>query len=157
MYFTAFTPVTLAVVLSFANLIFAGDRLNCKGGAGCYFVDSKLTPAQILTVYIDHIDPNRIYLDGEKIACYRFNLLGFHSHICAFLQKTNGAPGATIRDVSAWITGHGCRVCGSVPIGYPDDDNVDNGMLTYNIVSSGACRTGLCPPQSVKSESVERR
>jgi Kp4 len=115
--------------------------INCRGSALC---NSSLNgaingyEADTLTQWINGIDPNRWYNDGEQIACF------VPSHICAFLQKTDGAWGSNIKGLAHYIPDHGCKSCGSVPYFYPGDNNVDDGMLTYNYATQ-TCGHGLCP------------
>lgn len=118
--------------------------INCRGSGACPLaIDNDI--AQRLTNYIDGIDPNRWYNNGEHIACATFSAdEGTVGHICAFLQNTGGAPGQNIRGLAHFIPEHGCNKCGSVPYFFPADNNVDDGELTYNVVGSDACGDGLC-------------
>lgn len=69
-------------------------------------------------------------------------LFGIKRHICAFMQYGDGATGREIyRLAHDLVEQGGCRVCGSVRTGYPADEG---GILTYNVVSKGACEDGLC-------------
>jgi hypothetical protein len=71
--------------------------INCRGSFQC---GPLLThAAQDLVNYINSIDPNRWYNDGEHIACSGF--------VCAFLQNTNGAWGYNIQGLAHFITEHG--------------------------------------------------
>lgn len=144
MQFTTSTLVTLAAVLSLLVSPIFALGINCRGGAACKFADSD--KAGTLTGYINNIDRNRHYNNGEHIACTTFSLgVGFRSHLCAFIQKRpEGASGADIIPLAHYILEHGCKICGSVPFHFPGDNNVNNGELTYNIISSGSCRDGLC-------------
>lgn len=110
--------------------------INCRGSAICVF-EKEGDIAQRLTNYINNIDENRWYNNGEQIACAAKN-------VCAFLQNTDGAPGRNIKGLAHFIPEHGCKICGSVPYFFPGDNNVDNGELTYNVVGSNACDEGLC-------------
>lgn len=90
------------------------------------------------------IQLDRRYANGEHIACQSFRSTGT-GYICAFLQRMpDGAVGSQIRDLAPHLTkDRHCRVCGSVPWDYPLNNDVNNGMLTYNAVSR-ACSDGLC-------------
>lgn len=146
---TASTLATLVAVLSLASPFFALG-INCRGGAGCPIAHGGA--AQELTDHVSHIDQDRHYDTGELIACITFGVIfSYHSHICAFIQKRDGgASGGDILRLAHYIPEHGCRKCGSVPYNFPGVNNVDlGGELTFNFVSSGACRDGLC------GESVE--
>lgn len=143
MHFSTSHLTALATVLSLLTPAL-GLGINCRGSGACAFsISSDI--AKRLTDYIDGIDPNRWYNNGEHIACATFDAdEGTVGHICVFLQNTGGAPGQNIRGLAHFIPEHGCRDCGSVPYFFPDDNNVDDGELTYNVVGSDACGDGLC-------------
>lgn len=67
--------------------------------------------------------------------------------ICVFVQGRNvpatGVTGALVKKKLAELSDHGCRVCGSVPLG-GDNDPKRQGILTVNYISKLACK-GLCP------------
>ncbi|KAJ7479613.1 killer toxin [Mycena latifolia] len=75
------------------------------------------------------------YNNRQYIAC--------RNSVCAFLQDTNRASGSTIKTLALYITDHGCTACGSVPTGYPQDNNVADGQPTFNYVTN-PCGSGLC-------------
>jgi len=79
---------------------------------------------------INTIPDNRWFRDGEEIACYSGGFIA--TGICAFLQNTKGSWGYQIKAKAHYITDHGCRVCGSVPMLYPQQNNVKKGELTFN-------------------------
>lgn len=86
-----------------------------------------------------------------------------------FLQNlpkgTQHVNGARIKDLLAQLAKNGCKICGSVPINYPYDNNADNGILTVNYVSSldpcsgtGLCKSGVLAnpiplPISIKEQT----
>lgn len=49
-------------------------------------------------------------------------------------SNSNGASGSQIKAVAASIGEHGCKVCGSVPLGFPGTNDVKNGELKFNFV-----------------------
>jgi hypothetical protein len=135
------SQITIWVSLLLATVGTQAAGINCDGSAYCSNVWNTAVneyEADTLTQWIDGVDPNRWYNDGQQIACF------FPSHIYAFLQNTQGARGSDIQRLAHFVRDHGCTVCGSVPYGYPGDNNVNNGMLTYNYVTQ-ACGHGLCP------------
>ena len=116
-----------------------GLGINCRGSGEC----ARDAAAMQLTGYINELDPNSWFDDGEKLACV--------GRICAFLQGTSGATGAMIQSIAHFIPEHGCLVCGSVPYYYVGGNNdVRYGQLTYNAVAltdscvgqDGVCRRG---------------
>ncbi|KAI0528524.1 killer toxin [Xylaria digitata] len=115
--------------------------INCRGSGLCDgFINTSINgyEADTLTKWINGIDPNRWYNNGQQIACFE------SSHICAFLQNTGGAWGSKIKQLAHYIPDHNCKVCGSVPYYFPEgNNNVADGMLTYNYVTN-ACGHGLC-------------
>ncbi|EFX06550.1 killer toxin, kp4 [Grosmannia clavigera kw1407] len=105
--------------------------INCRGSGFCSLgASGNLINLKAL---VDEISPrNRHYSTGEQIAC--------SGDICAFFQK--GASGSA-EEASALLQklrNHGCKKCGSVPTG--SGNNVDNGELTVNYVSSPC--SGIC-------------
>lgn len=141
--------------------------INCHGSIWCwkYYPNEPFIETLIGTVLL--INSTHRFFDGEQIACYpkpppkgvigptgkdAIHHVGDH-HICAYVQNTpagDGATGKEIKDVVKYLgkEGAGCRMCGSVPLGYPDMENVWEGELTFNWVSEPACGSegegGLC-------------
>ncbi len=101
-------------VLSITSLVsFASAGINCKGVL-CAPVAWTLGTSNNLVADIDGIDVNRVYANGEHIACYND---GGHG-LCAFLQSvpSNAVSGGDIKTLIHDLQGHGCSKCGSVPI-----------------------------------------
>lgn len=148
---------TLATILLLFSTISPTNALgiNCRGSAFCsYFPFGPRVSgneAKVLSDWIQGIEAegykppaegvsaNRIYKTGEQIVCYQ------RSQICAFLQNTGdkGASGADVKRLAPLIGDHGCKVCGSVPTGYPGSNDVKDGELTFNYVSK-ICGNGIC-------------
>lgn len=63
-----------------------------------------------------------------------------------FSQKISGAWGGDIATVARSLSHHGCNACGSVPLDFPDTNDVNNGELTFNFVGLDAVGgyNGLC-------------
>jgi hypothetical protein len=80
--------------------------INCRGNTYCSYGSSSELQSLICS-----IDPNTFYNNGQQIAC--------DTNICAFLQNSNGANAGTLCTLAGDIVSHGCKVCGSVPTGYP--------------------------------------
>lgn len=87
-----------------------------------------------------------IYLPKAHIVCLPLGQ-SFLGGICAFTQGSNvpatGVTGALVKTKLLELRGHGCRVCGSVPLGGGNDPH-SQGILTVNYINSVACK-GLCP------------
>ncbi|MCJ1468107.1 hypothetical protein MMC07_006735 [Pseudocyphellaria aurata] len=142
MRLATFLLVALPAILSFASSTLA-TGINCRGSGGCYLL-TKDTGDKLLD-HISTIDPYRHYYNGEHIACTHSWLAFIKTQMCAFLQKMpNGVSGAEILNVAHWILDHGCLKCGSVPLGFPDDNDENHGMLTFNVVIDGYCGEKLC-------------
>ena len=58
-------------------------------------------------------------------------------------MPATGVTGALVKKKLGELRDHGCRVCGSVPLG-GDNDPKRQGILTVNYISKLACK-GLCP------------
>lgn len=122
-------PAALALALAAPA---AARIINCQGSTLCQFFGKGT--ARELADYARRLDPARQYRNGEHVGC---SLDG----VCAFVQgSARGAPGALITRLAPRIVAHGCRVCGSVPLG---DEN-GGGELTFNYVSLPACYFNLC-------------
>ncbi|KAK3331574.1 Kp4-domain-containing protein [Cercophora scortea] len=122
--------------------------INCRGSALCSDARSGSNAASRLQGYINNIQGNRVYHNGEHIACVaRGSLISPNGGFCAFLQYTNrDVNGAAIKNLIAAIVGHNCKVCGSVPIDFPGSNDPKNGILTVNYVANtdNPCPDGLC-------------
>ena len=89
-----------------------------------------------------------IYLPNDDIVCLPLGR-SFLGGICAFTQgrkvPATGIVGALIKRKLQELSGHGCRVCGSVPLSENNDPG-SQGILTVNYIGGVVCR-GLCPPK----------
>ncbi|KAB8233944.1 hypothetical protein ETB97_003270 [Aspergillus alliaceus] len=134
-----FSITNLLAIASLGVLAVEGKGINCEGSSNCGNVAFHISK---LINDVKNIDPNRWYYNGNRIACWQ-NVAG--SGFCAFPQKTGGVPGKSIPDLLQKISDHGCKRCGSVPLFYPQDNNIDShGEITVNWVSSTGGCNGLC-------------
>ena len=116
-----------------------GTGINCDGSSSCGFAPSGTTGK--LANLLSGVNPSRWYSNGEQIGCSGNSA----APVCAFLQKSGGASGATIKQQAHYIPDHGCGKCGSVPLNYPQGNNVEDGELTFNFVYDYYCQIGtLC-------------
>ncbi|WQF87897.1 Putative killer toxin Kp4/SMK, killer toxin, Kp4 [Colletotrichum destructivum] len=136
MQFSSFFAIVLAAASPATAL-----GINCRGSVRC---GGNGQPGNIrgdeaasLAKWINGIDENRWYNNGQQIACTSTN-------ICAFLQNTGGAPGRNIKGLAHFIPEHSCKVCGSVPYFYPGINDVSQGELTFNWVTNTCGKVGLC-------------
>jgi hypothetical protein len=105
--------------------------INCFGSFQCGPILDPVM-SDIANVIVNQIDRNRFYNNGEHIACAGI--------FCAFLQNSGGAPGSSIVPLIQDLRNHGCKVCGSVPLFFPQgDNNVRDGELTVNAAEDDAC------------------
>lgn len=147
-------------LLSYVHIT-RGLGINCRGSSQCsglfqttgttdllYYFDQSLWYGSDSSLPNGPINDQAVYHSGEHIMCARNSHLGIGS-ICLFLQGNTplvGIPGYVIKNKVADLVAHGCRVCGSVPIG-PDNDPSTLGILTSNYVRDKSCQ-GLCSPGS---------
>jgi hypothetical protein len=68
------------------------------------------------------------FAEGQQIAC--------EGSICAFIQNAGGAWSWQIKTLAQDLADHGCKICGSVPIGFPGTNDVSQGQLTFNYVDT---------------------
>ena len=95
------------------------------------------------------------YKKGAHIVCLPQGQ-SFLGGICAFTQGHPTVPeigadaagfgisGAQTKQKLRQLSLHGCRICGSVPLGNGNDPG-EAGILTVNYISGLSCK-GLCPP-----------
>ncbi|MCJ1352465.1 MAG: hypothetical protein MMC33_002449 [Icmadophila ericetorum] len=128
--------------------------INCRGSMYCPplydSVDVKESWLQDMLSFINTIDPDRWYNDQEKIACL-INEAQVRNGLCLYLQNSHGAYGSKIKELVQVLLDHGCQHCGSVPLAYPDTNDVKDGELTSNYIyyipqkecqDGGLCQVG---------------
>jgi Kp4 len=115
----SFIPASLfilAVLSSPASAL----GINCRGSVACIGVAPNPPVSRNLSGFIEGIDQERWYQNGEQIACEMRNVaidVGFQTrYFCAFLQDTGGAFGSDILRLAHYIPDHGCTACGSALI-----------------------------------------
>ena len=131
---------TFAYTISFFVLCHSAMSLgiNCRGSSKCDHYQNIVS--NMATWYIPQ---NRSYVSGEHILCWRLNDF-VQPGICAFLQKSKGTlAGKDVRGLLQHLYGHGCSVCGSIPVGYPSSNHPSHGILTVNYVRHANC-DGAC-------------
>jgi hypothetical protein len=122
-----------AILASSAHVTALG--INCRGSSNCGTgdrganLDAVVSAANSKPVGDDHL-----WFNGDHIACVS-NGGNIGGQICAFFQGTNnnGVAHWKAKQLLGFIKDHSCGVCGSVPLNFPDDNNVDSaGQLTVN-------------------------
>ncbi|KAJ2983220.1 hypothetical protein NQ176_g852 [Zarea fungicola] len=147
---------TLLAVVACASAAMAKlepDGINCDGSSNTQFFNVKIdkkfgqspnNQVPALASIIGGIDDNRLYKNGEHIACLKGTIFFVPGSICAFLQSTSGGMlGRDIKTIASEL-GKECGACGSIATGFfGGDKDVNHGMLTMNFVSGGKC-SGVC-------------
>lgn len=113
--------------------------INCRGSSECGTNTAAGDTLRELRGFLNGINPDRWYDDGEQIACLRHE---FEGHgFCVFLQGTAGSPGRAIAPLVDALLGHGCGLCGSAPYLYVQgvNDATNVGWLTVNYVWDARC------------------
>jgi hypothetical protein len=104
---------TITSLLAVAGLLktAVGLGINCEGSSTCGYIE--LSEARPLTNDICNMNPSTTFSNGQHIAC--------EASICAFLQDVGGNTfsAGTLCTLAQDIVNHGCKSCGSVPVGYP--------------------------------------
>jgi len=113
--------------------------INCRGSSRCH----GSAAAQYLVQLINKLPDGVFYVNQQQIACM--------GTICAFLQSTDGKWSQDIKSLAYYIQAHGCMSCGSVPVHFPESNNVRNGELTFNYVQHRCPQSGVCPYWGVSS------
>jgi hypothetical protein len=120
------TILPLSLLLSTA----AALGINCRGSSDCVLTDCP-SMGEVVSL-IEEFDDDTWFDNGEHIACIGSGDEDYS--LCAFLQNSGGAPGSSIKTLARDLQEHGCENCGSIPLFYPGDNNVDDGELTFNAV-----------------------
>ena len=129
------TPLPL---LSLLSLTLSSTTLalgiNCRGAFGCGADLEDFSLGDLISA-ASSIDDNRVWQNGQHAACATGSV--DLNAICAFPQGTaNGIAGWKIKQLLGFLQTHGCTRCGSVPLNFPNDNDVDDaGMLTVNYVT----------------------
>ncbi|EFQ34120.1 hypothetical protein CGRA01v4_12185 [Colletotrichum graminicola] len=118
--------------------------INCRGSGNCNS-DNFQGAASELAALIRSIPDGRWFNNGQQIAC--FSRWGVGGGICAFYQNTGGWQAKKAKDIVGHLVSHGCKVCGSVPTGFPGSNDVAQGQLTFNYVAKPC--TGLWEERKV--------
>jgi hypothetical protein len=142
------TLTNILTMVALASTSVQGLGINCRGSAAC----KRNGALSDLSGFIQNIQLDRIYNNGEHIACRGQNngILGIidpNGGVCAFLQFTaGGISGNQIKSLTASLVEHGYNACGSVPINFPDSNDPSDGILTFNFVANtdNPCPNGLC-------------
>lgn len=107
--------------------------INCRGSGLCSGNKGLLGEAQ---AQLRGMDQNKVFTDGQHVTCVQSSVTIGNPSLCIFYQKTNGrrwTVGQTVNFVQNLLD-HGCSACGSVPT--DPGNNVNNGMLTANMVTN---------------------
>jgi hypothetical protein len=118
--------------------------INCLGSDRCSVGIASLGDL-IFTVEAQGINPNRLYNNNENIVCIAADGDVNNPGLCAFIQRAFGPiAGKDVLSLLQEISDHGCTQCGSVPLLFPNDNNInDHGELTVNVVDVANCN-GIC-------------
>ncbi|KAL9595568.1 MAG: hypothetical protein Q9219_006364 [cf. Caloplaca sp. 3 TL-2023] len=143
--------------------------INCRGSLYCKIYAGAVIPDALQlatgTLNIPHASPawnlgplnaSALYAPPHHIICLPVDL-GLGEGFCVFKQGWRGGPGdgkeisgEEVRRGLGMLMEHGCRMCGSVPVGWlggmsgKGEGVEERGWLTVNYVSSGVC-AGVCP------------
>lgn len=120
----------LVLALCVVNVTALG--INCRGSSLC---SGRGNAMVTLRDGINRdIDRSRQYSQGQEIACTDNN-------ICAFVQNYDGTvSGDKIANLMPYLVDHRCGTCGSVPLNYPNSNDVSQGELTVNYVQNACFR-----------------
>ncbi|KAK4228721.1 hypothetical protein QBC38DRAFT_544098 [Podospora fimiseda] len=131
---------TTAILLTFSTLTTAQ---SCSGSFRCpktgdiaLRLSGANTDPNVVSVTastaIETIDLQRLYRDGQQIACHRVSGGG----VCAFLERTgDGLTGDKIKELAGFIPRSGCKACGSVPISLASGQDGREGILKFDFTT----------------------
>ena len=113
--------------------------INCRGS---FFCSSKPIIPTLKPLISLYIPPFREYVSEQYIACVE----NWHGNYCAFFQYAERPiTGSEVLKLLDLLYAHGCGMCGSVPVGYPynNDPRVDGILIVNYVVDTKGCR-GVC-------------
>lgn len=109
-----------------------GLGINCRGGPSCPLYIGYLSD---VTNSACNLPSSQQFGPGQHIAkyCNEGNV-----GIAAFTQKTKNSisAGEACQLLQVLLNDHKCTACGSIPLGYPGTNNVNQGELTVNNVKN---------------------
>lgn len=124
-YFIVFIAITF-----YSNVSF-GYGINCDGSFWCGATNQNLN--DIVAKVCNELQ-GFTFGPYEHIACGGGNLV-------AFTQMTDRRIwGSVACGLLRQLRDYGCKQCGSIPLGFPQDNDVYNGELTVNYVTSPNCQ-----------------
>lgn len=107
-----------------------GLGINCRGSSACEYTGGNFNA--LVNTVCNEVPPGNIYAPNVRIASNCHGVGG----LSAFTQNTHQIiTGAQACVLLRKLQDHGCRECGSVPLGGSNND-VSKGELTVNYVSS---------------------
>jgi len=122
--------ITLLGILLYPQ-ISSGLGINCRGSSSCGAIDASLRDIIILVCNLPNGPAG--YGPNVRIAkwCDRFT-----GGLAAFTQdtKTSINPRKACSLLQR-LAQHGCKVCGSIPLDFPNSNDVKKGQLTVNYVA----------------------
>jgi len=168
MHFARF-PIFLTL-LSYVHItITRGLGINCRGSSQCSKIFQSVGTTDLIIYFNESLwiggDSNlpngpiidkAFYYFGQHIMCAQNGKINIGS-ICLFLQGNipdAGIPGWLIKRKIAELAAHGCKMCGSVPLG-PLNNPAMLGILTSNYVTDKGCQ-GLCSPGNTTDPVVQQ-
>lgn len=165
MHFASFQ--IFLTLLSYVRIT-AGLGINCRGSSQCHGLFQNVGTSNLIANFNaslwvggdSHlpnapINDQAFYYYGEHIMCAKNSRFAAGS-ICLFLQGNTadaGISGALIKLKITELAAHGCKTCGSVPVG-PYNDPEPFGVLTVNYVRDKSCQ-GLCSPGNTTAAVVD--
>jgi hypothetical protein len=143
--------LSILALTTIASSCVAALGINCRGDGRCSFVrtyqDQSIADS-LRQEIAGIVSDSRWYQNHQKIVCLDVTVttLDTTGSICAFLQGTGGIPGNEIKTLAQRIVGHGCKICGSVPVYFDrgDNDVKSHGELTFNFVERNVEGDGSC-------------
>ncbi|KAG0627766.1 hypothetical protein M758_2G226500 [Ceratodon purpureus] len=106
----AASVLLLAMILCIGTV--TGLGINCRGSGFC--PTSSPATVQLRDAVNNDGDPNRLYNNGQQIACTDNN-------VCAFVQNFGGQVSeGRVGTLLGNLVDHGCKTCGSVPLDFPN-------------------------------------
>ncbi|KAI4214177.1 MAG: hypothetical protein LQ351_003262 [Letrouitia transgressa] len=107
--------------------------IHCKGSIFCGSNKHRRILDELVEV-VEKIPDDRTFTQHEFVACNWANM--FDGGYCVFWEhKTGRTTAKETKDHLLELQAYGdCKICGAIPLGYPESNDRRKGQLTVNYV-----------------------
>ncbi|KAL9611938.1 MAG: hypothetical protein Q9167_003425 [Letrouitia subvulpina] len=120
--------------------------IHCKGSIMCAY-DKNQPVLDDLVIQVEKIPDDRTFTRHQFIACHWYG--AFDGGVCVFWEgKTGRTTAKETKEHLLALQDYECKICGAVPLGYPEYNDRKAGQLTVNYVHNPCTNKSgaeICP------------